>query len=116
MCHGLSCGMRVVEHKRCGIQTIGVGKGFCVGSHGDVRPACQLCIGDPWMMLAGNSALGESVAVGVEVVTQALNEAVSLRRLHTVNEACQAGDALLEASFVDWIRRHLCLGIDGLGD
>lgn len=67
-------------------------------------------------LAAGNPALGESVAVGVEVVTQALDEAVPLRRIHTVDEAGQAGDALLKASFVDWIGRHLRLGIDGLGD
>lgn len=66
-------------------------------------------------LAAGDSALGKRVAVRVEVVTQALNEAVPLRRIHTVDEAGQAGDALLEASVVDRIGRHLCLGIDGLG-
>jgi len=67
-------------------------------------------------LAAGNSALGKSVGVGVEVVAQALNEAVPLRRIHTVDEAGQAGDALLKASFVDWIGRHRRLGVDGLGD
>lgn len=113
MCHGLSCGM---EHERLRIQTTGVGKWLCVGSHGsyrrDVRPACQLCIWDPRMVgsLAGNSA------VGVKVVTQALDKAVSLGRLYTFDEVGQAGDALFKTSFVDGIGGHLRLDIDGLGD
>lgn len=113
MCHGLSCGM---EHKRLRIQTVGVGKWLCAGSHGsyrmDICPACQLRIWDPWMVgsLAGNSTLGKSTAVGVKVVTQALNEAVSLGRLYTFDEAGQAGDTLLKTSFVDRIGGHLHLG------
>lgn len=66
--------------------------------------------------LAGNSSLGKSTAVGVEVVTQALNEAVSLGRLNTFDEAGQAGDALLKTSVVDGIGGHLLLDTDRLGD
>lgn len=119
MRHGLSCGM---EHKRLRIQTTGVGKWLSAGSHGsyrmDVRPACQLRIWDPWTVgsLAGNSTLGKSTAVGVKMVTQALNKAVSLGRLYTFDEAGQTGDTLPKTGFVDRIGGHLLLDIDGLRD
>lgn len=55
-----------------------------------------------------------SFAVGVKVVAQALNEVVSLRGLHVVDEVGQSGDALLNTGFVDGIGGHVC--VDGLVD
>lgn len=61
--------------------------------------------------MAGNSALGESIAVGVEMVIQALDEVVLLRRLHAFDEVGHSRDALLETSFVDGIGGLLCIDV-----
>lgn len=55
-----------------------------------------------------------SFAVGVEVVAQALDEVVSLRRLHTVDEVRKSRDALPKTGSVEGIGGHLC--VDGLLD
>lgn len=104
MCYGSSW-MRMVKHKGIGIQISGVRKCLCVssqGSHGrDVRPACQLGVGHPRMV--------GSFAVGVEMVAQALDKVVSLRRFYAVDEVGHSRDALLETGFVDGIGGHLCV-------
>lgn len=65
--------------------------------------------------IAGNSAVGKSAAVGVEMMAETLDEAVSLGWLHAVDEARQPGDALFKTSLVDWIRWQI-MGLDGLRD
>lgn len=88
----------MMQDERIGIQPISKRKGLCV---------CSDVARDPCVSLPVTSDLRKAAGVRLQVMAKALDDVLSLRQLHTLNEAVQARDALLEAGGVERAARSV---------